>query len=197
MTEVRIYVEGGGDSRDSKEALRRGFRQLFHNAGVSVQVVACGRRDKAYKDWKLALDSHSDAVNLLLVDSEGPVTGDTTPWKHLRGTWDLPLGTEERCHLMVQLMESWFLADPAALSAYYGQHFGVGGLPGRENVEEIPKSDVERSLKRATEKTQKGEYHKIRHAADLLGRIDPARVRKRAPHCERLFKTLTDVRPSP
>ena len=91
---------------------------------------------------------------------------------------------------MVQMMEAWFLADPEALAAYYGQHFGAKALPGRENVEQIAKSDVERSLKEATKRTQKGEYHKIRHGSDLLAKIDPAKVRRRAPHCERLLTML-------
>lgn len=94
---------------------------------------------------------------------------------------------------MVQMMEAWFLADPEALAVYYGQRFGAQALPGRGNVEQIAKADVERSLKEATRKTQKGEYHKIRHGAELLARIDPAKVRKRAPHCERLLATLASA----
>lgn len=94
---------------------------------------------------------------------------------------------------MVQMMEAWFLADSEALGAYYGQRFGAKALPGRENVEQIPKADVERFLKEATKKTQKGEYHKIRHGSELLARIDPDKVRKRAPHCERLLAMLANA----
>ncbi|MEP7012805.1 MAG: DUF4276 family protein [Acidobacteriota bacterium] len=196
VREVRVYVEGGGDSRDSKDAIRKGFRHLFQKVGIGAQVIACGRRDKAFKDWKLALFSHPDAFNLLLVDAEGAVREGSSSWNHLKTTdpsWQPPLLSEEHCHLMVQVMEAWFIADPEALAAYYGQRFGASALPGRQNVEEIPKGEVESSLKSATKRTQKGEYHKIRHASDLLARIDPAKVRKRAPHCERLLTTLANV----
>ena len=37
----------------------------------------------------------------------------------------------------------------------------------------------------------KSRYHKIRHARDLLSRIDPTRVRQRCGHCDRLFSKLS------
>ena len=76
------------------------------------------------------------------------------------------------------------------LRGYYGQGFNAGALPRRPNLEEVSKADVERSLKRATAGTQKGRYHKIRHASDLLQRIDPETVKARCRHCERLFIEL-------
>ena len=93
-------------------------------------------------------------------------------------------------HLMVQTMEAWIVADANAVSGYYGQGFNAGALPRRPNLEEVSKADVERSLKRATAGTQKGRYHKIRHASDLLQRIDPETVKTRCRHCERLFIEL-------
>ena len=51
-------------------------------------------------------------------------------------------------------------------------------------------TDVERLLERATAGTQKGRYHKIRHASDLLQWIDPETVKTRCRHCERLFIEL-------
>ena len=92
---------------------------------------------------------------------------------------------------MVQLMEAWFLADRDALRAYYGQGFHENRLKGDPaNVEQVTKDDVLNGLKRATEDTQKGKYHKVRHGRDLLARVDPDRVRKAAPHCDRLFREL-------
>ena len=37
-----------------------------------------------------------------------------------------------------------------------------------------------------------GRYHKIRHAGDLLRRIDVNKVRERCRHCERLFNTVAE-----
>jgi hypothetical protein len=46
------------------------------------------------------------------------------------------------------------------------------------------------SLARATRDTRKGEYHKTRHAPLILERLDAAKVRGRARHCERLFSVI-------
>ena len=91
---------------------------------------------------------------------------------------------------MVQTMETWIIADRAALRDYYGQNFRENVLPRRQNLEEVGKNDVAEGLRSATVGTQKGAYHKIRHARHLLQLIDPMTVRERCRHCGRLFETL-------
>ena len=54
----------------------------------------------------------------------------------------------------------------------------------------MPKPTIERSLGEATQDTQKGRYHKIRHASDLLKLIDVESVKARCDHCQRLFDDL-------
>jgi hypothetical protein len=90
--------------------------------------------------------------------------------------------------LMVQAMEAWFLADPAALVLYYGQGFRSFQPPG--DVELVPKADLFARLKHATAETRKGEYHKTKHAPALLERVNPVMVCKRSRHCEMLFRSL-------
>jgi hypothetical protein len=87
-------------------------------------------------------------------------------------------------------MESWFLADPETLSKYYGQGFAAGSLRPTRNVEEVPKQKVEAALNLATRHTQKGKYHKMNHGPEILERVNPALLRSRAPHCDRLFETI-------
>ena len=91
---------------------------------------------------------------------------------------------------MAQTMETWIVSDSEALAGYYGQGFNENALSKRANLEEEPKADVERTLNRATERSGKGRYHKIRHASHLLRRTDAERVRKRCPHCRRLFDVV-------
>ena len=91
---------------------------------------------------------------------------------------------------MVQTVEAWLVADPEALVDYYGKGFHRNALPKRDDVEAVPKDQLFQSLNRATAKTQKGQYAKIRHCADLLALLNPDRVRKRARHCDLLFTTL-------
>ena len=51
-------------------------------------------------------------------------------------------------------------------------------------------SSIVDGLERATRRTQKGAYHKIRHASDILKRIDRQMVQQRCPACARLFTVL-------
>jgi hypothetical protein len=91
---------------------------------------------------------------------------------------------------MVCTIEAWLVADPETLAGYYGQGFRRNVLPKREDIEAVPKEQLYESLDRATAGTQKGRYAKIRHCADLLGRLNRDRVRQRAAHCDLLFRTL-------
>ncbi len=132
----------------------------------------------------------SGAFNILLVDSESRVS--QPRWEHLRrqDRWQVPDLPEEHCHFMVCTIEAWLVADPEALAAYYGQGFRRNALPAQTDVETVEKEALISALNRATERTQKGKYHKIEHCSAILKRLDPARVRSRARHCDLLFKTL-------
>jgi hypothetical protein len=201
VREIRIYIEGGGDGKDTKAALRRGFGEFLNPLRskarrdyVRWRLVPCGSRNDAFEAFRWALKNHPQAFNVLLVDSEAPVTA--PPWEHLqqRDGWSLPGLTDDRrddhCHLMIQIMEAWLVADPEALEDFYGARFRRKALPRRRNVEEVPEKDLLRGLERATRESAKGKYHKIRHGAELLRRISADEVRPRATHCDRLFQVL-------
>jgi hypothetical protein len=197
VSEIRIYVEGGGRDSGSRRIIREGLNEFFsplvrlaRKHRIAWKVIPCGSRNDTFENFMLALGEHPRAFNVLLVDSEERVS--LPRWEHLRRQdhWkvgDLP---EDRCHLMVQTIEAWLVADPETLAAFYGQGFLRGSLPKRQDVEAIAKEDLIRALDRATSRTQKGRYHKISHCADLLGLLDQNRVRSRARHCDLLFTTL-------
>ena len=198
MVTISLYVEGGGNSKQLTTLCRRGFRKLIERAGMRgamPRIVACGGRENAYERFATALqDDH--CIPILLVDAEGPLTG-AGPWEHLRQRqqdgWRRPNGaTADHCHLMVQVMESWFLADRRALKRFYGSEFRERSLPGNRNVEEIAKNDVLAGLAQATRNTRKGSYarHKALHSFMILGEINPSEVEEAAPHAKRLFDTL-------
>ena len=105
--------------------------------------------------------------------------------------WDLRFTEDTNVHLMVQVMETWIVADPQALAEYYGQRFGKARLPNRADLEEEPKKQVILALESATAATGKGTYGKIAHASALLMRINPKKVKARCPHCRRLFEELS------
>ena len=191
---VRLYVEGGGD-RNSKIACREAFRSFVRKAGADrrmPRIVASGGRNQAYDDFKAALVQRN-VTAMLLVDAEEEVTASGS-WEHIRSRdgWRRPTGaSNDQCHLMVQIMESWFLADRQALQAFYGQRFQPQALPGNPNrTEEIPKPDVQAGLDRATRATQKGRYHKGNHSFDILATLDPTKVRAASPSADRFVQAL-------
>lgn len=127
-SEIRIYVEGGGDMAYGRARIREGFSQfmrdlkaLARHKGIRWSIVACGSRDSAFDDFRVALKSHPSAFNVLLVDAEGSVAEGVSPWLHLgqRDSWQKPTGcADDQCFLMVQCMESWLIVDRAALNKF-------------------------------------------------------------------------------
>jgi hypothetical protein len=185
VTELRIYFEG-----DS--ALRPGFRQFLKSAASEkATFVATGATP--VEDFRIAVQKHPNALNILLLDSEGPADGEEAT----RRLAAIPAKAHDCVFWMVQLMESWFLADPDALAQYYRQGFVSGLFKPWSDVESIPKADVETILHDATRKTQKGKYHKTAHAPHLLALISPDRVRQKSPHCRRLFERIPAMLPQP
>ena len=104
---------------------------------------------------------------------------------------DARKAVDESAHLMVQVMESWFLADRAALKRYFGDGFRETALPGHEAIEEITKADVSNGLRNATRScATKSRYHKGQHAFEILSLLDADKVMEKAPHAKRLVSAI-------
>ncbi len=194
VTDVWVYLEG-------HKSLRPGFSALFKRAigeqgdsPVRIRPVPGGAQ--AIKYFMNALRTKPDALNLLLRDCEGLDGSCSLESLRSRSDWKPPKGikiNDSQVFWMVEIMESWFIADRDALSAYYGAKFQAAKLPRNPKVEEIPKRDVLSGLKTASKRTQKGPYHKTRHAPDLLRQVDPSKIEKVAPAARRLFDGLRDA----
>ena len=208
MKAIAIYLEGGGagagsaqqkaDLRTGMDALLATQKQAARDKKLGWKLIPCGSRNQAFDAFDHALQqADEDTLLVLLVDSENAIAKETKDAdanaqarvKHLtqRDNWDLSAVAPKQIHLMVQCMEAWIVADPEELAAYYGKRFHAKSLPNRQDLEEEPKPDLLDKLKKATQKTQKGEYAKIKHASNLLARIDQGRVSQR---CAR-FATFT------
>lgn len=192
VKEIRIYVEGGGDSNNTKRQIREGFnsflkdlKQVARDKKIKWDIIACGSRDTAFRDFMNALEDHPHAFNLLLVDSEGSVPPSSSPRQYLKDTknWNLDRLDGDQCHLMVQMMEAWFISDIVALRKIYKQELKENLIP-KSPVEEV--NDPKSILKRATS----GKYQEIQHVRELLKTINVKTVRAASPHCDRLFKAL-------
>ena len=197
MTGIAIYMEGGGDGGDTKRALRQGMDALLQplkeaarEKALHWKLVCCGGRSETFRRFRNAVTTANDTFVVLLVDAEESVHG--SPCAHLQALhgWDMGFADDDAVHLMAQVMETWIVADSAALRRYYGQGFDENALPKRSDLEEVSKADVTTALERATRHTTKRRYLKIWHARDLLARIDVEQVKSRCSHCKRLFEAL-------
>lgn len=204
---VKLYVEGGGDAAALKTACREGFSSFIAKAGLKghmPRVVACGGRQDAFESFRTAIRNGDSAM--LLVDSEEPVLGryqdgeekaQWQPWQHLKQRqgdgWDKPADSVDTdCHLMVQCMESWFLADRNTLKTFFGQGFQESSLPATGNaVEAISKTLVYQSLSQATKDCKsKAPYGKGEHSFKLLTLIAPSSVTSASPWAARFVEQL-------
>jgi hypothetical protein len=182
---VTIYIEGGGDEPQLKARCRKAFNKFMQKMGFKgsmPKLVACGSRRNAYEQFCTAVKQGKKAM--LLVDSEAPVKKEHEfdPWPHLQqregdGWTAPPSATAADCHLMVECMENWFLADIPALKGYYGSGFKENKLPSTSRgIEKVAKSEVYKGLKEATRSTRKGSYSKGDHSFSILEEIDPSKV---------------------
>ncbi len=202
---VKLYVEGGGESNALRTACREGFTRFITKAGVAKRprVVACGSRRDAFDSFCTAIANGEEAM--LLVDAEAPVAaaaeqpedepGEWKPWLHLKSRdgdrWDKPAGSEDfDCHLMVQCMESWFIADRETLKAFFDPGFSANALPAAANeVESVSKPAVYDALERSTRTCRsKGSYGKGQHSFKLLAAIVPAKVTAACPWAKRFIE---------
>jgi Domain of unknown function (DUF4276) len=202
IKEIQIFIEGGskGQNRASSQKLRLGFLQFFdelnqtaRSKNIKFKAIICGSIDETFRIFRYENTKANNAFLCFLVDSDKPLEDNDTPKNFLEREkkWDLKNIADNQCHLMVQIMESWFLADVETLKSFYGQNFKHNAIPKQPNVEKIAKLDVENSLDKATNETSKGKYHKIQHGAELLGKIETDKVKEKSAHCNRLFETIS------
>jgi Domain of unknown function (DUF4276) len=236
---VLLYVEGGHrddieldlDFESDNANFRRNLTRFVGRSltceiqGWSLDVVLGGGRDEAIKRFNDDVENQVaeeqrrgraiNKVRILLVDSEGAIRKGQKCKAHLNSQTAWQLGNrvaENRVFLMVQCMESWFVADPNGLDAYYRtmkltfdksvlteevqkvrakfRSAGIEQIPktgkkithNGEQIRNIPAFIISRALKRR-------DYSK-NHGFGIIGFIDPDVVRAACPHCEDFLATL-------
>jgi hypothetical protein len=201
VSNVVIFIEGGGTFEKEKRILRAGFDSFFQplkrlaaERGKSFRLVACGGRDEAFRAFENERKFEEETHCLLLIDSEEVLDdGVKAQLAQRERHWNLTTVPEGDLHVMTTTMETWIIADLNALRTFYGQHFAQNRLPVHNNLEKVSKQDVWRDLAAATQNSQAGIYHKMRHAPKLLSRMDSTTVRQRCSHCNRLFQTVETI----
>ena len=195
-----IYIEGGGDGDEYLATLfRRAWTKFFQRAGLKgrmPRVMRGGGRNNTCDLFRTSVDSRrAGRIPLLLVDSEEAVAAGRSGWRHLRGRdgWDRPRGArDDQVFLMVQAMETWFLADRPALREFFGASLRERALPEWRDLEDVPKDDVLEALRRATAGCARP-YGKGKVSFELLERIDPVQVEDKCPHAKALLDRLRRI----
>ena len=194
---TRIYIEGGGDSKELHVRCRQGFRQLLERCGFSgrmPRLVACGGRSAAYSDFKTAHESNKAEYVAMLIDSEKPVSNPEETWDHLRNCdrWERPDGADdEQVLFMTTCMETWIVADRDTLRQHYGSSLQESALPSLSALEQRNRQEVQDELKRATRNCSNA-YQKGKRSFEILGKLEPETMESYLPAFQRAKRILNE-----
>ncbi len=197
MVKAKIFIEGGSPGETSDAIFKQSWQKFFAAAGLTRRmpgVVRGTNRDETFDKFKDALSRQNPRKKgfemlLLLVDSEGPVKEGLSVWQHLadRDNWQRPPDAQDNsAFLMVQFMETWFLADRDALRTVFKQDFNENPLSEWPDLESVPKDTVIAALRRATN----GRYGKGDVSFKLLAETNPERVAAACSHANQLLTYL-------
>lgn len=176
----RIYIEGGGQSKELHVRCREGFSKLIKNSckkGKKMpRLVACGGRNSTFDSFTTAhLKAAKGDYIAMIVDSEDPVSNQNMPWNHLanRDGWQRPNGAlDEQVLLMATCMETWIACDRPTLKVHYGACLHENALPAQHNIEARHRHDVQDGLERAT-RDCKNKYQKGKRSFEILRKLNP------------------------
>lgn len=156
-------------------------------------IVRGGGRQSTFDDFCVAIKNPKPGVvPILLVDAEAPVATGHNVWQHLatRDRWNRPQNAaDDSAFLMVQMMEHWFVADPAALERYFGQGFKRSAMKQWPNLEAVPKVTVIDALAQATNECSK-QYAKGKPSFEILAILDHTAVTSACPAAARFLARL-------
>jgi len=176
---ARIYIEGGGDSKELHSRCREGFRKLFEKCGFQLRMpklFASGGRSAAFEDFRTAHGQSKPADYVaLLIDSETRLKSVEATWDHLAAfdKWTRPPeACDDQVLFMTTCMETWIVADRNALVAHYGQALQESGLPPLADLEARSRDAVQESLAHATRGCTHA-YAKGKRSFAVLARLDP------------------------
>jgi hypothetical protein len=199
LVSATIYLEGGASGPDSKDLqirCREGFRKLLEKCdykGRMPHLVACGSRDSAFDDFKIALaEKRASDYVAMWIDSEDPLTDLEATWLHLNGRdkWTQPAGAaDDQVLFMTTCMETLVAADHAALADDYGAKLQLSALPPLVQLENRGRHDVQDKLVHATRNCTNA-YAKGKRSFEVLAKLTPSALAEYLPSFVRTRRIL-------
>jgi hypothetical protein len=118
--------------------------------GRMPRLSACGGRTSVFDDFETAFTRQKAGDYIaMLVDSEDPVKDLEKTWDHLkqRDKRERPSGAvDEQILFMTTCMETWIVADQAALISHYGSDLQKNALPALDNLEKLGRHGLHDNL---------------------------------------------------
>lgn len=194
---ARIYIEGGGDSKNLRIQCREGFNRLLERCGFRGRMPrlrACGGRSATYSDFKTAHESEKAGYVAMLIDSEELVSDAEKTWDHLRthDCWEAPLGaSDEQVLFMTTCMETWIVADHDTLRQHYGSNLQDSGLPSLCSLEQRSRQDVQAALEHATRNCS-NTYRKGNRSFEILAKLRPETLERYLDAFRRVKRILNE-----
>lgn len=197
-----IYLEGGASGPNSKVLnirCERAFHKLLDKMGFvgrKPRLVACGGRNDVYRAFIRGLRLMDTEYVGMWIDSEEPMSDHESAWRHLGGVttvavWDRPEGAEDdQVLFMSTCMETWIVADRAALRDHYKEKLKENALPHTGNLENIQRRAVQQALELATGDC-KNAYTKGKRSFDILEKLDPDILKRHLPSFVRVHRILS------
>lgn len=167
---IAVFFEGDRRLRPGLSEFLKPLRELARKKEVKIELLACDDKDNAIKTYS---KDPRFKTKLLLIDSDGPPpTASTSGW-----------------YYMVEVMESWLLADWDRVAEYF--HFIGTQATKNKKIENVAKKDVFQILDDLAKPRGKGrdKYHKIDDGRALLERVRLDEVRE-LNHCDRFCKAV-------
>lgn len=174
---TKIYIEGGGNSRELHIRCRSGFIRLLESSGFKgkmPKVVSCGSRNSTFDDFTTAHKANTGGYVAMLIDSEDPVDNPEKTWDHLRNRegWVKPDRSDDNQVLfMTTCMETWIICDHDAIKQYYGSKIQESALLPLHDLERRNRHEIQDNLKHVTRNCA-NPYRK-NNAYDVLGILNP------------------------
>jgi hypothetical protein len=196
-----IFLEGGGDSKELHVRCREGFRKLLEQCGFGGRLPrlnACGGRGSVFEDFSTEHSNNTRGNYVAMwIDSEEAMSDIEAAWQHLANVtsvpkWTKPVGaSDDQVLFMTTCMETYIVADHAALKQHYGGKLQQSALPAvNKDLEQRSRREVQDKIVHATRYCSNG-YAKGKRSFEILGRITPAVLQKYLPSFVRACRILT------
>ena len=196
----RAYLpRGRREQTEGRARCREGFRKLLERCGLSGRMpglVASGSRKRppSITSKRPTRTPPGSEYVALLIDSEDRVSDIEETWEHLRQTdkWQRPRDAlNDQVLLMTTCMETWIVADQAALREHFGQGLRPNALPSPTNLESRPTGDVQNRLENATRGCA-APYTKGPRSYEVVGKLNPDTLESHLPSFGRARRILAD-----